>query len=409
MPFQDSGASARRTALAAALVSAFSTIPAIAAPGDPLGPEFSVSDASSGAYGGQIARNGAGATVVVYCAGGVKAQRLDAIGTRIGTPIAITPICDSQNVAIDAAGDFVVTWQYGHSIFARRFAADGTVRGDIEVLIDARATLLSTDVAMDADGDFIVAWGRLIFTHIAIPIPGQPYGSIDVPVGSNRIEAQRYRADGTANGGVVQVGIDRLRADSSYEQVVPSVAMDADGDSMVVWQSETLPRTVYARRVPKAGTIVAPRFIVSTGSGPQVGLDAAGNAHVVWTQSHPVGRNSFSGYDYYTRRYAAGSMFGGPKIKVTQDVGTEGSARIATNAAGESAVGWTASSSNGCCIPRQMSVQRVAADGTLVGANRAFPNTIFANNAGVGIDDSANFLFTWDYDGSIRAQLLSGY
>src|SRR5205814_1094554 len=100
---------------------------------------------------------------------GVYAQRYSTAGAPLGpefranastTGGQLTPA-----VALDAAGDFVVTWQSigqdgsSYGVYAQRYSAAGTPLG-----LEFRANTYTTNiqrypaVAMDAAGDFVVAW-----------------------------------------------------------------------------------------------------------------------------------------------------------------------------------------------------------------------------------------------------------
>src|SRR3954469_25832274 len=70
----------------------------------------------------------------------------------------------------------------------------------------------SPSVAADGDGDFVVAW--------------QSSGQ------NNHIYAQRYNSAGAAQDLEF-----RVNSNLTFAQSVPSVAIDADGDFVVVWQS----------------------------------------------------------------------------------------------------------------------------------------------------------------------------
>src|SRR5688500_2489136 len=126
MSIVHSASSARRTVFAMAIAATFA-VPAFAAPGDPIAPEFTV---SAGGGPGAVARNGAGNTVVVFGPVGLKAQRLDAAGTLLGAPITVTlSFAQRPNVAMDATGHFVVTWQEDTAIKAQRYFASGVPNG----------------------------------------------------------------------------------------------------------------------------------------------------------------------------------------------------------------------------------------------------------------------------------------
>jgi len=118
-----------------------------------------------------------------------------------------------QSVAMDADGDFVVTWSSngqdgsGWGVYAQRYNAAGEALGnEFRVnTITSNSQQFST-VAMDADGDFVVTWS-------SNGQDGSGWG----------VYAQRYNAVGEAIG-------DQFRVNSytSGSQEFSTVAMDAD-------------------------------------------------------------------------------------------------------------------------------------------------------------------------------------
>ncbi len=74
------------------------------------------------------------------------------------------------------------------------------------------------EVAIDADGDFVVVW-----------MAGDAAG----PDTRDSIQGRSYASDGTPRGGEFQVN-----TYSTSRQLVPSIAMDAGGDFVVVWYSD---------------------------------------------------------------------------------------------------------------------------------------------------------------------------
>lgn len=137
------------------------------------------------------------------------------------------------SVALDADGDLVVAWLSSSSsgtdtdlgsIQGQRYASDGSSAGG-QFQINSYTTgyqglFLPTPavVAADADGDFVVVWDS--------------EGSDGTDTDSISIQGQRYASDGSAVGSQFQVN-----SYTSGYQFAPSVALDADGDFVVVWAS----------------------------------------------------------------------------------------------------------------------------------------------------------------------------
>ena len=123
---------------------------------------------------------------------------------------------------MDADGDFIVTWQStgqdgnNTGVYGQRYNATGVAQGsEFRVNTETSGHQDRPSVAMDADGDFVVAWN-------SSSQDGSGYG----------IYGQRYNAAGVAQGSEY-----RVNTYTNDRQELPAVAMDADGDFIVTWQS----------------------------------------------------------------------------------------------------------------------------------------------------------------------------
>ncbi|MBI3466515.1 MAG: hypothetical protein HY000_26165 [Planctomycetes bacterium] len=99
---------------------------------------------------------------------GVYAQRYNSSGTAQGSEFLVNTYTTSNQlstcVAMDADSDFVIVWRSlqdgdNYGVYAQRFNASGTAQGS-EFRVNTTTTGLQSDasVAMDADGDFVVTW-----------------------------------------------------------------------------------------------------------------------------------------------------------------------------------------------------------------------------------------------------------
>ncbi|MBT4520861.1 MAG: hypothetical protein HOC23_12725 [Halieaceae bacterium] len=156
-------------------------------------------------------------------------------------------------------------------------------------------------VAMDNDGDFVVVW--------------QSYGQDGPDYG---VYGQRYNAAAVPQGPEFQVN-----TYTTGHQDDPSVAMDADGDFVVVWESggkgaqDGEDDGIYGQRYNAAGTRQGSEFRVNTyttqdQSDVQVAMDAAGNFVVVWESYNQDGDDE----DVYARRYNAAGIAQGSEFLV---------------------------------------------------------------------------------------------
>ena len=154
------------------------------------------------------------------------------------------------SMALDAAGDFVVTWTSagqdgsGQGIYAQRYNAAGVAQGvEFRVNTTTAGDQINSTVALDAAGDFVVTWTSY----------GQDTAN------SFGIYAQRYNAAGAMQG--VEFPVNTTTAGAQRNS---TVALDAAGDFVITWSSNLQDGSgygVYAQRYDEstdtAGPIVA--------------------------------------------------------------------------------------------------------------------------------------------------------
>src|SRR5262252_6606152 len=130
----------------------------------------------------------------------------------------------------------------------------------------------TSSVAMDSHGNFVVVW--------------ESYGQIN----GGDIFGQRFDATGTKVGAEFPIN-----TYTTGNQIRPSVAMDANGDFVVVWQSYQLNGSdVFGQRFDSTATPQGSEFRVNTYTTagqvhPNVSMDGAGNFVVVWTSYGQLG------------------------------------------------------------------------------------------------------------------------
>jgi hypothetical protein len=247
-------------------------------------------------------------------------------------------------------------------------------------------------VAMSASGSFVVVWqsqGQ----------DGSSYG----------VFGQRFSADG------VQQGLEfRVNTHTTDRQMFPDVAMDADGNFVVVWESFTqdgpFDLSVFAQRYDTAGVPQGAEFRVHAASvgeqrRPSVAMDTAGNFVVVWHGLHIAGR----GFD------ATGTPQG-PDFEVSTDTGSfQNLPSVAAGATGDFVAVWVSEGQDG--DGRGVFGQRFTAagvkDGSEFRANsyttsyQTFPSVAAGSSGRFAVvwqsylqDGSGSGVFGQAYDGS---------
>ncbi len=252
----------------------------------------------------------------------VRAQRL-LNGKNVGPEILISTHTteDPASVAIDNQGDFVVAWTQvqpngNTDVLARKFNASGNAVGGIVPVAVGTFAQTQPHVAMDAAGDFVVSYTRNtnnnnpdIFaklynvneqqvnvisvattsfaeTHssVAMTPDGRFYVAYEVAITKNihDIILNQYNAQGGLTAS------DTIAANTT-DQTNPSVSVDNFGNAAVAWQQD-LPSdfNVFARRVGANGSLGPVLNIATTTTSlelnPSVALarDGSGNFVVAY-------------------------------------------------------------------------------------------------------------------------------
>jgi hypothetical protein len=178
-------------------------------------------------------------------------------------------------VAVDGAGNSVVVWssyyntERSNEIFGQRFGADGArIGGELVINSTTAGNQTEASVAMDAAGNFVVAWQG--------------------PAGANEdIFARRFDANGQALGDEF-----RVNTITGSRQLCPGVAMNNDGNCVIVWESMDIPeegkRAICGQLYDSSGSEVGAEFVVndepSTCRHPDIAMHSSGRFIVVWVR-----------------------------------------------------------------------------------------------------------------------------
>jgi hypothetical protein len=262
---------------------------------------------------GVVAMNASGDFVVVWAgagtgdAQGIFAQVFDRNGNAYGGIIRINNQVlgyqSAPSVAMDAAGNFIVTWtsngpgadkSYG-GIYGRRFNVVGkALTGDFLVNTTTIRRQDVSDVAMNATGSFVVVW--------------QSDGQDGSMAG---VYGQLFNAAGKKVGGEF-----RANAYTRDKQITPAVAIDSLGRFVVTWASygqDNAGYGVYARRYGANAAPLSGEFLVNQTRAnwqvtPDVAMASDGRFVVTWAscgQDNLSVDNPTSDWGIYGRVYYA--------------------------------------------------------------------------------------------------------
>ena len=201
-----------------------------------------------------------------------------------------------SSVAMDASGDFVITWTgygedgvgnaYGgganglNGIYARRYNSTGKATTDpflVNTALRANNNEYSR-VAMDSAGDFTITWEGFEKR----PLPGSSAPDV---ADSYSIYAQRYVRQGLAGQSIYgpdgELGVEfQVSQATTGDQRYPGIGMDDTGDAMIVWSGfgvdtasgETVPQGVFSQlfnvTADTAGPVVSRIYMVNPRPAP---------------------------------------------------------------------------------------------------------------------------------------------
>jgi len=299
-------------------------------------------------------------------------------------------------VAVDANLNFVITWLdrrngWEWDVYAQRFSNDGTALGGNFKVNDEPGNEEQEDatVSIDSCGNFVIVW-------------------TDEKSGDWDIYGQRYLADGTALGGNFKINDDT----GTELQYWPTSKGAKNGDFIVSWvdKRNTDDYDIYAQRFLADGTAQGNNFKVNVDMGdvfqihPNIIIMENGNFIIAWADE----RNG--DWDIYAQRYLDDGTTVGDNFKIYDDSpdANQYSPFITTDLAGNFTVCWTDDRNE----HQDIYAQRFASDATPLGSNFLVNNdTVNANqlDSKISADDNGNFMIIWKdqrfgFNGEIFAQ-----
>jgi Ca2+-binding RTX toxin-like protein len=334
--------------------------------------------------------------------------------TGLPAPSATNPSDNSQAVALDGDGDYVVVWQGETSpgsgifnVFGRQFSANGTpsVNGQFQINTTAATAELNMSkpsVAMDSTGNFIVTWAR---------------GN---GVSSDDIYARRFNASGTPVAAEFRVSQDPVVTATTLENK-PTVAMSSlTGEFVIAWESNQVlaaasstSNNIFARVYNSSGVHKGDQFVVNSTlpdrqRNASVAMDGSGRFVIAWDSVTASGGVSQDGDDFgvYARRFLSTGAAIGDEFRVNSaTTGEQRSPSVAMDESGDFVIVWhdnpsgvaasaevygrryTSNFVDAVLPPLTLISPFLVTSGTTTGAQR---------NAAVAMDADGDFVVTWE-------------
>ena len=321
---------------------------------------------------------------------GIFARRFSAAGFSQASEFQVNAYTPGDQrypfLAFDADGAFIVAWtskgQDGadYGIFARRFSSSGVVQGT-EFQVNSRTDNVENYpvIGIDSEGDVVVVW------------------SSQAQDGDNTgIFAQRFDSAGARLAFEFQVN-----SRTQLGQNSPSLAVAADGDFLVVWESssqESLGTGVFGQRFNSAGAAQAVEFQVnvytpSSQSAPAVAVDGDGDFIVAWQSYDQDGGN----YGVFARRVDASGTPQGSEFQVNSRTAlAQRFPAVASDSDGDFLVSWTSYGADGA--DTGVLARRFDSAGAPQGAEFQVNTytTGFQRVFAIGTEGGGRFVIVWD-------------
>ena len=277
----------------------------------PQGQEFQVNTYTPGWQGApEIASAPDGSLFIVWNSRdqegsgfGVFGQRISSDGIPIGQEFQVnTFTSDDQrlgSISVAPSGGSMVVWTSwagdgsSSGVFAQLYLPDGSPVG-MEFLVNSYTTGPQKSPAVDSNegNSFIVAWDE---------------SNIMDPYARNRIFGQRFDALGNPLGSELDI--------SGADAAQPDVAVAPSGDFVVVWQrtyyATTLHMRIFGRVFAADGSPLGTEFQVNDSTNdyrsvrPKVAIQPDGDFLVVWDD---WSGNDGSSAGIFARKYAADGL-----------------------------------------------------------------------------------------------------
>ncbi|MCC7422560.1 MAG: cadherin repeat domain-containing protein [Planctomycetaceae bacterium] len=303
---------------------------------------------------------------------GVYVKRYDRAGNPLGVnqnaaQIRVNDFTTGNqrfsSVAVDAFGDFVVTWTSagqdgsGDGIYARRFDKGGrAISAEFRVNGMTTADQVRSSVAMDTAGNFVIVWESTLTTDV--------FGNT-VEAGRS-VWARMYDKDGRAIDDEFKVN-----TITTGDQNLAHVALSDNGDFVITWTDSAADgsgTSVWARRyhydlsntplLPDITALSGPFQVNTFTTGAQqqsaVAIDGDGDFAIVWQSAAQPGDGNANGV--FARQYNNDGSARGAEFVVNEfTTGEQRNARIAMRNDGEFIVTWdsAAQDTNGDAVMRR--------------------------------------------------------
>ncbi|KAA3598384.1 MAG: T9SS C-terminal target domain-containing protein [Calditrichaeota bacterium] len=342
------------------------------------------------------------AILITFCSFGIIFSQIVKVDSETIANTTTTSSQKSPKIAMDSNNNFVIVWESegtdgsGYGIYAQLFSANGTKSGsEFKVNSTTSNDQRFPSIGMDDSGNFCVVW-------MSETQDGSGWG----------IYAQRYNS-----AGVVQGSEFLVNSTTSGQQKNPSIAMDSDGDFVVVWQEISTDGSSFGikgQRFNSSGVAQGSEFQVNSSSASfhgyaSVAIENDGAFVVVWQSLGLDG----SGQGIYGQLYNSSGVAQGSEFLVNSTTSdNQTSPSVAMDSTGNFIVSWTSYSQDGekGGIYAQRFLSNCSANGSEFLVNTTTSDD--QKNSVVSANLSGEFTIIWEsyeQDGSYSGVYLQSY
>jgi hypothetical protein len=288
-------------------------------------------------------------------------------------PQTLTPDADGFGVAAGARGRAIVVWSRYAGDLAAQTAVWNGARGRFgppRRLSRAGYNAIDPTVSVDARGRDLAVWARSQGAHFVLEA---------------RTTTSTTRT-GTASSRPAWLAPTLLSGVGAHNE---NVAVDARGHATIVWATDaaTDQGVVEAVSASPDGRFGSPQAISGRGVwvGPDVGVDSAGNATVLWASGSPPSVVVDAASRSSTGSFGAPRPLGPPWHYVN-------SVQVAVNARGDTVASWVAS--DGSTYSRQVAIR--PAGGAFGQPEQVSAVEPYGINPSVALNDRGDVIAVWD-------------
>ncbi|WP_166830616.1 PKD domain-containing protein [Thalassoroseus pseudoceratinae] len=332
---------------------------------------------------------------------------------HVGTSFTTTDVFTQERyntafhgVVVDQWGTTTALWTQGDHIYARRYDVNNEPLGDrfrvSSYPTDHNNSRKEVVAAVDADGNFMVVWAVSRWNYDRVRTS---YSDLDA------LHAQRYDRYGQPLGSEFQ-----LVAGPGKFKATKAIAMDDEGNFAVVWESNgyfPVKTQLQFQRFDANGQPLSESvelLALSTDQEADVAIDADGNAVVVWNNGSPWS-NGVAGDIYAARFDSQGRQIGDDLLIQASDAGVERlfEPEITMDAEGNFIVAWKQEASTFKPSRYDLYARRYDSSGTPLGSpfriNPLYENSQFVYDYDILVDDDGSFIASWQ----ARPTLTDGF